>query len=307
MSSSDVRDTFDTGGVSVRSTLRRVGGKGPLGPVVGSADRASTWRAVDTTAGPATLRFSATTDGRSLVAEGWGPGAAEAMVSVPGLVGLDDDPGGLVPRDDLVADLTRRFADHRMTRTGTIWEHLVPTIIGQVVTTVGARRSWQGLVAAHGRRPPGPCPEALWLPPTPARLAELGYHDLHRFDIERRRAAVIISCARHAQRLEKCAQLPAAAARRRLEAMSGIGPWTSSWVTQLAHGDPDAVIIGDYNLPALVAWAFARERTADDERMLELLEPYRGQRARVQNLLKMGAPRPPRRGPKLAPATIRHL
>lgn len=298
---------FETPGVSVRSTLRGVGPKGPLGPVVGSSDRATTWRAVDTTAGPATVRLSASADGRSLIADGWGPGAGAAMESVPGLVGLDDDPAALVPLDDLVTDLTRRFADHRMTRTGTIWEHLVPTIIGQLVTAVGARRSWQALVAAHGRRPPGPCPGALRLPPTPARLAELGYSDLHRFDIERRRATVIISSARQANRLERCAKLPAAEARRHLETVPGIGPWTSSWVTQLSHGDPDAVIVGDYKLPALVAWAFARERTADDDRMLELLEPYRGQRARVQSLVKMAALRPPRRGPKRAPTTIRRL
>ena len=89
-------------------------------------------------------------------------------------------------------------------------------------------------------------------------------------------------------------------ARRRLRVIRGIGPWTAAWVTLLSHGDPDAVIVGDYHLPSRVSWALARERTADDDRMLELLEPYRGQRGRVQQLVKFGAPHPPRRAPKLA-------
>jgi hypothetical protein len=42
-----------------------------------------------------------------------------------------------------------------------------------------------------------------------------------------------------------------------------------------------------------VAWAFAGEPRGTDERMLELLEPYRGQRGRVEILLEasgIGAP-----------------
>jgi 3-methyladenine DNA glycosylase/8-oxoguanine DNA glycosylase len=71
-----------------------------------------------------------------------------------------------------------------------------------------------------------------------------------------------------------------------------------------AFGDPDAVSVGDYHVPDTVAWALARERRADDERMLELLEPYRGQRGRVQRLLEVGGVSAPRRGPRLAPRGI---
>ena len=48
-----------------------------------------------------------------------------------------------------------------------------------------------------------------------------------------------------------------------------------------ALGDPDAVPVGDYHFPHAIAWALAGEARADDDRMLELLEPYRGQRGRV--------------------------
>ena len=46
--------------------------------------------------------------------------------------------------------------------------------------------------------------------------------------------------------------------------------------------------VGDYHLPNLVAWALAGEPRGTDERMLELLEPYRGHRGRVQQLLEAG-------------------
>ena len=50
-------------------------------------------------------------------------------------------------------------------------------------------------------------------------------------------------------------------------------------------GDPDAVPTGDLHLPHEVAWALAGEESADDARMLELLEPFRGHRFRLLRLL----------------------
>jgi 3-methyladenine DNA glycosylase/8-oxoguanine DNA glycosylase len=94
---------------------------------------------------------------------------------------------------------------------------------------------------------------------------------------------------------------------RLLCATPGIGPWTVAETTRLAHGDPDAVSVGDYHIPNLVAWALAGEPRADDARMLELLEPYRGQRGRVQRLLEASGIRAPRYGPRLAPRRIADL
>jgi hypothetical protein len=56
-----------------------------------------------------------------------------------------------------------------------------------------------------------------------------------------------------------------------------------------------------------MAWALAGEPRADDARMLELLEPYRGQRGRVQRLLEVSGLRAPRSGPRMAPQRIQHL
>jgi 3-methyladenine DNA glycosylase/8-oxoguanine DNA glycosylase len=65
-------------------------------------------------------------------------------------------------------------------------------------------------------------------------------------------------------------------------------------------GHPDAVVVGDYNLPHLIAFHLAGEERADDARMLELLEPYRGQRGRVIRWIAAAGRHPPRRGARRA-------
>jgi len=93
--------------------------------------------------------------------------------------------------------------------------------------------------------------------------------------------------------------MTAADAVRRLRVLPGVGAWTAAEVALVALGDPDAVSVGDYHLPNHVAWALAGEARADDARMLELLEPYRGHRGRVIRLVVAGHPGPPRFGPRL--------
>jgi len=96
-------------------------------------------------------------------------------------------------------------------------------------------------------------------------------------------------------------------AYRALRAFPGIGPWTVAEVGARAFGDPDAVSVGDVHLPHMVAWALSGEPRGTDERMLELLEPYRGQRGRVVRLLELAGVRVPRYGPRLAPRRIERL
>jgi hypothetical protein len=64
------------------------------------------------------------------------------------------------------------------------------------------------------------------------------------------------------------------------------------------------VSIGDFHTPHLVSWLLAGEPRGTDARMLELLEPYRGQRARVVRLLELSGHRPPAFGPRTAPRWI---
>jgi hypothetical protein len=70
-----------------------------------------------------------------------------------------------------------------------------------------------------------------------------------------------------------------------LAAVPGCGPWTVEISMGFVLGDPDAVPTGDLHLPHEVGRALAGEEHADDARMLDLLEPFRGQRFRLLRLL----------------------
>jgi 3-methyladenine DNA glycosylase/8-oxoguanine DNA glycosylase len=276
-------------------SMGRTGGKGRLGTVV--YDGPDLWRAEDLPSGPATLRIRRL--GHLAEVDAWGPGLEEALAKVPGLLGASDEPSRLQPTDPVVSRWVAQHPTARLTRTGTIWEHLIPTITGQKVPGPNNKAAWQGILRTWGRTPAGDAHPDLRLAPDPDVIAGLADHDFHRFDLERKRAETLIEVGRRARRLEEAARMEPPAARQRLEAVRGVGPWSSAVVTLMAHGDPDAVITGDYWLPSYVAWHLAGERRADDRRMLELLEPYRGQRARVQGFAK-AAGAPPRRGPRLA-------
>jgi 3-methyladenine DNA glycosylase/8-oxoguanine DNA glycosylase len=78
-------------------------------------------------------------------------------------------------------------------------------------------------------------------------------------------------------------------------------------VARQAFGDPDAVSLGDFHLPHMVCWVLAAEPRGDDARMLELLEPYRGQRARVVRIIELAGVHAPRYGPRLTPQRIERL
>jgi 3-methyladenine DNA glycosylase/8-oxoguanine DNA glycosylase len=262
-------------------------------------------RALRTEAGPATLHLVST--GPSTVeAEAWGPGGEAALDGAPGLVGALDDAAGFLPVHPIVAETWRRRPGVRLTRSGQVVQALIPAIVEQKVTGHEARRAYERLTVATGEPAPGPL-QGLRLPPDPARVAELGTFAFHPFGVERRRAEVLRRVGREAARLDALVAAEPAEARARLQAIPGIGPWTAAEVARLALGDPDAVSIGDYHLPNLVAWALAGEARADDERMLELLEPYRGHRGRVQRLLEASGVAAPRFGPRMPIRAIERI
>jgi 3-methyladenine DNA glycosylase/8-oxoguanine DNA glycosylase len=258
------------------------------------------WRATRTPAGTATLRLQATPGG--VRAAAWGPGAERVIAELPDLVGVTDDPSALEPRHRILADLVLRLAGLRLTRSNRPFEALLPAICEQKVTGIEARAAFRAIVRRYGE--PAPGPGGLRLAPEPSVLAGLPYFAYHPFGLERRRADIIRRASELMPRLETSAQ---ADAYRLLAAVRGIGPWTLAEVGRVAFGDPDAVSVGDYHVPSLVAWALAGEPRADDARMLELLEPYRGQRGRVQLLLEASGIQPPRYGPRMAPRRIATL
>lgn len=300
---------------------RRVALDGPLdlrltlGPLRrGRGDRATVldpgeaWRATRTPEGPATVRMVVGRGG--LVATAWGPGAAWALDHVGAASGADDGregweellarPGG-GPGRELLRGLHRRLAGLRMPATAAVCEALVPSILEQKVTGLQARGSFAHLLRRLGE--PAPGPGGLRLPPAPGVLAATPSWDWHRAGVEGRRAATVVRACRVAPRLEALAG-DAGALRAALRTLPGVGAWTVAEVARVVVGDADAVSVGDYHLHDQVAWALAGLPRGGDDVMLELLEPYRGHRARVTRLIEAAGIIAPRFGPRLAPQRI---
>lgn len=248
----------------------------------------SVWRASYTPEGPGTLRLRWCGD--VVEAAAWGDGAEWLLDGVPALLGAGDAPGDFEARHDIVRELVLRRPGLRIGRTGRVFEALVPAVMEQKVLGLEAFRAWSYLLRKFGEPAPG-APQ-MRVPPPPRVWIRIPSWEWHRSGLEAVRARTIIGAARVAARLE---EEPSEA---RLRSLPGIGVWTAAEVRQRAVGDPDAVSVGDYNLPGLVGWALAG-RKVDDAGMLELLEPYAGHRYRVTRLLETSGLHPPRRGPRL--------
>jgi 3-methyladenine DNA glycosylase/8-oxoguanine DNA glycosylase len=262
------------------------------------------WRASRTPEGPATTFL---TVGRGIVdAQAWGPGADWSLEHLPDLLGHHDDTvDEFDPPPGVVRDL-RRGASVRLGRSLAVAEALVPTILEQRVTGQGARRSWRHLIRRLGEPAPGPVAD-LRLPPSPEVLAETPSWVFHRASVERQRGDTIKRTMARVERVEEAASMSLPDAHRRLGAFPGIGVWTVNEVALTALGDPDAVSVGDFHLKNVVAFALAGEPRATDERMLELLEPYRGHRARAVRLIESAGIGAPRYGPRVEVPAIANL
>ncbi|MEX2551517.1 MAG: DNA-3-methyladenine glycosylase 2 family protein [Actinomycetota bacterium] len=266
-------------------------------------DSSGIWRATRTPEGPCSTHLE--TSGDEILVTAWGPGAGWALERAPELVGLNDDPDALKPVHPCLRDLHRRHRGMRIGRSGAVLEAVIPSIIEQKVTGGEARRSYRRLVERYSE--PAPGPGKLLLPPDPLVLGELGYYELHPLGIEKKRADTILRACRMATKLERAASMPPGTAHALLGLVPGIGPWTVAEVALVALGDVDAVSVGDYHLPNLVSWILAGEPRGDDARMLELLEPYRGQRGRAIRLLEKAGITAPRYGPRYSPLPIARL
>lgn len=274
--------------VELASTVR--GSKEPV--MIGPTE--SRWN-TRTPEGPGALhlrRESVST----VVAEAWGPGADWMMAQAPKLLGADDDLSGFEPPSGKLADRWRAHP-FLLSRTDRLWDSLVGGVLGQKVQAKNAYKSLRQIGHRFGEAAPGPHGGRVL--PSPEQFAELGYADLHPVGVERKRAEILLRVAREMSRLRNLEERSPTEVRARLERIRGIGPWTSAMVTATALGDADAVPVGDYHIPNTIAWHLAGEERGDDQRMLELLEPWQGHRWRVVRLAKSSGSAP-KRGPKLS-------
>ncbi len=307
MTTEPTRRTVDLPGqVDLRLVLG-VHGRGREDLALRFSSDGSAWRATRTPEGPVTAWLRP--DGTSRIrVDAWGPGAAWAVEQAPALLGGLDDRGefdAMIADVPLLRDLARRLPGLRIGRTDRVLEALVPAICEQKVTGEEARHALVLLARRHGEPAPGPWTGSgrvapLRVPPGPATLAGLPGYAYHPLGLERRRADAIRFAAARAGRLEECTAMALPDAYARLRAVPLVGPWTAAEVGLRAFGDPDAVSVGDYHLPSVVTFALAGEERGTDERMLELLAPFAGQRGRVIRLIEAGRIAVPRHGPRLA-------
>jgi 3-methyladenine DNA glycosylase/8-oxoguanine DNA glycosylase len=258
------------------------------------------WRGIRTPEGPATLRIAARTAAAEVQAQAWGPGADWVLESIPGLLGAEDDWSGFEPRHPVLAEVRRHHPHLRTGRSGLVMEALVPAIIEQKVTGKEAFGGFRALVHRFGERAPGPGIERkLWIQPSAERLRTIPSWEWLKMHIDPARSRTVVTVARVADSIERCAAVPPEEADRRLRSIAGVGVWTSAEVRQRALGDPDAVSFGDYHVAKDVGWALTGT-PFDDARLEEFLEPWRPQRGRVPLLVAVGGLHRPRHGPRMS-------
>lgn len=301
--------TLDAGDIDVARTIQQIGIY--RNDPTHTRTSCSFAKAVLTPDGPGTMRVA--WDERGAVeAHAWGDGGNWLLDRADAWVGLRDDLTGFDPSLD--PKVARWWRDHgrvRLASIGVIWQELVLVLLGQRVTTEEASKSWRRMCRQWGEPAPGPCD--LLLPPTPEVVARLAYTDLHRVNVERRRAEAIILAARRANRLEEAATMSTPDALTRLSALPGLGAWTATATLVSSHGDPDVVVLRDFGLPTLVNYAFTGETVrldpdrGGDEIMVAHLAPWPGHRQRIVRLIMHAGISVPRRASKAINPDIRRL
>jgi 3-methyladenine DNA glycosylase/8-oxoguanine DNA glycosylase len=274
--------------IDLRSTLGILG-RGPYDQTT-IWDGSGVWRTFRTPAGPATLRLTQVRDGVDATA--WGPGAEWALEGVPELLGAGDDWSGLdVGRHPFLVEVRRRHPGLRLPRTRRVLEAIVPAIIEQKVTSLEAYREWARVVRWFGEIAPGvaegAAPRALRVCPSAHTLRHIPSWEWHRMGVDPTRSRTVVLAAGDSGK----------DAAAKLRTIAGIGAWTAAETLQRSHGDPDQISVGDYHLASTVGFALTGSET-DDDGMLELLEPWAGQRQRVVRLILASGRRRERRGPR---------
>jgi 3-methyladenine DNA glycosylase/8-oxoguanine DNA glycosylase len=252
-------------------------------------------RATLTPDGPGTLHLD-WRDG-ALRVRSWGAGGSWLEARVPALVGALDQPVTFADPPRALAQAQRNHPDLRLGASGTLYHDLLPTILAQRITAKEAMQQWRRLCVELGEPAPGPF-AGLRLPPAPDRLASMPSWWFHPRGVERKRAEPLITVAKHAEHLWRWSELPTHEIASKLILLPGIGEWTIGTVLGTSFGEPDALPVGDYHFKNVVAWALAGEPRGTDERMLQLLEPFRGQRGRVLRLLLLDGNAAPKFGPR---------
>jgi 3-methyladenine DNA glycosylase/8-oxoguanine DNA glycosylase len=195
----------------------------------------------------------------------------------------------------LVRALHRRMVGMRLLPVPWTFDVVAGVVLQQRVAFADAARAFGLIAHRHGvQTDEGPCF------PSPAQVLALTVDDFIAIGVDPKRARALRAVAAEMERTsllrpfapsstldERVAVLTRD--RARLARLPGIGPWTIGMTMGFSRGDADAVVVGDLHLPHLVTATLGAGRgQPTDERMLELLGPFAGERFRVTRLLWQG-------------------
>lgn len=232
----------------------------------------------------ATLRFERESDGagaRALRVTALGEAAEEMLAEALVCLAQEDDYDRFPTADAGIARLHRSLPGLRLLRVPWLWDIACSIVLQQRIRTVDAMRAWNRMVAQAG----ADAPLGLRAFPDAAAVEAIAGFALREMEIDAQRADTLRRLAREWRFLPLRAEMSFVEMRERLMRIPGIGPWTVESILGYGAGDCDAAIPGDLHLPHLVCYALAGETRGSDERMMELLEPFRGHRFRVIRLL----------------------
>ncbi len=268
--------------------MQRVGGADPTALKSGGTFVKAGW----TPEGPACVELGRPDAAPRVVARAWGPGAAWVLERVAPWLGSEDRPETFAPPPgDPVRALMKKVPGLRIGRSPFPSDLHTGLVLQQRVTFGEAAESHRRIARRYGEAAPGP--HGLVLFPRYETLRRIPSYELRALGVDGKRAAALIEAARLAPRVTGLLEGDTDQARRYLRAIPGTGPWTSELLLGFGFGDPDAVPTGDVHIPHDVSFALAGEPFTSDDRMLELLEPYRGHRFRVLRLIALAGPTRP--------------
>lgn len=193
----------------------------------------------------------------------------------------EDGYAQFLTMDDGIQRLHRLLPGLRVVRVPWLYDMTCSAILQQRIRTVDAMREWRKITYRYG----APAPLGLRAFPQAEVLATVPQFALESIGIDARRAKTLLRFARELRFVSLRPGMEFDQLRQMLLRVSGIGPWTTETVLGYGAGDIDAAIPGDLHLPRIICYALAGEEDGSDERMMELLEPFRGHRFRIIRLI----------------------
>lgn len=158
--------------------------------------------------------------------------------------------------DPILTSLVKRFRGLHPPRMPTIFEGMIFAIAGQQVSSAVARIIRTAIVRRFGsstslnRR-------VYYSFPSPRRILEAGIDGLLEVKLSRRKAEYIVNIASMADRgeleLEALRSLSDEAVLERLDALRGVGRWTTEWVLLRAIGRQNVFPAGDLALQVIMS------------------------------------------------------